>query len=282
VSVDTPSAVIRVAAVQMLPALGDRTANLQRAERLAREAAARGACLIVFPECTASGYTTPGVDGLTLDQHRQSAEPVSGPSLERCGALAAELKAYIVWGLHERRGDRYFNTAALLCPEGELLGTYSKVHINRYERGMGWTNGDSFRVWECRQDEVSFRLGIMICFDREVPEAARCLTVLGADVIAIPQATSCSCDYPIHREQLRVRAYENECFIVMANWAGPERKGHSMIIDFHGEVLALGSRDEEILIADLDLAALAEYRAGGIYGRHHRQPTAYGPLLAED
>jgi predicted amidohydrolase len=275
------SPILRVAAVQMLPAPGDPAANLQRAERLAREAAARGAGLIVFPECAASGYTTPGDKGLTLMQHRQWAESVPGPSVDHCSGLAAELQAHIIWGLHERRGNRYFNSAALLAPNGELLGTYRKVHINKYEGRMGWTNGDRFRVWECRQGEVSFRLGIMICFDREVPEAARCLTVLGADAIAIPQATSCSCDYPIHREQLRVRAYENECFIVMANWAGPERKGHSMIIDFHGNVLALGSRDEEILVADLDLTALAEYRADGIYGRHHRQPAAYGPLLAE-
>lgn len=272
--------ILRVAAVQMLPALGDPMANRQRAERLAREAAARGAGLIVFPECAATGYTLPGEGGLTLEQHRQWAEPVPGPSVDHFAGLAAELQAHLVWGLHERRGDRFLNTAALLAPDGALRGTYSKVHINRYERPMGWTNGDTFRVWECRQQGVPFQLGIMICFDREVPEAARCLAVLGADVIAIPQATSCSCDIPIHRDQLRVRAYENECFIVMANWAGPERKGHSMIIDFYGEVLALGSRDEEILIADLDLAALAEHRAGEIYGRHHRQPAAYGPLLA--
>lgn len=270
--------ILRVAAVQMLPAPGDPPANLARGERLAREAAAQGARLIVFPECTASGYTTPGSAGLTLEQHRASAEPVPGPSVNRCAAMAAELHVYLVWGLHERRGDRYYNTAALLSPDGQLLGTYSKVHINKYEGCMGWTNGEGFRVWECEGGTGTFRLGIMICFDREVPEAARCLTVLGADVIAVPQATSCTCDLPIHRDQLRVRAYENECFVVMANWAGPERKGHSMIIDFRGEVLALGGRDEDILLADLDLADLRRHREGGIYGRHHRQPAAYGPL----
>jgi N-carbamoylputrescine amidase len=276
------TAMLRAAAVQMLPAPGEPAANIERAERLAREAALQGARLIVFPECTASGYTMPGAGGLTLEQHRRWAELVPGPSIDRMAALAADLRAYIVWGLHEQRGDRYFNTAALLGPEGELLGTYSKVHINKYERCMGWTNGDGFRVWECQLDGILWRSGTMICFDREVPEAARCLAVLGADVIAVPQATSCTCDLPIHRDQLRVRAYENECFVVMANWAGEERKGHSMVIDFRGEVLALGGRDEEILIADLDLAALREYRDGGIYGRHHRQPAAYGPLLVRD
>jgi predicted amidohydrolase len=274
--------ILRVAAIQMLPAPGDPPANLERAVVLARQAAERGARLVVFPECAATGYTTPRSGGLSLEQHRAWAEPIPGLSVDRCAALARELGVHLVWGLHEQRGDRFFNTAALLSPEGGLVGTYSKVHINKYESGMGWTNGDGFRVWECAEGSRSFRLGVMICFDREVPEAARCLAVLGAEVIAVPQATSCTCDLPIHRDQLRVRAYENECCIVMANWAGPERKGHSMIIDHHGEVLALGGREEEILIADLDLAGLRAHREAGIYGRHHRQPNAYGPLLGTD
>jgi predicted amidohydrolase len=275
-----PSNSIRAAAVQMLPSPGNPSANLQRAERLAREAVGRGAGMIVFPECTATGYTTVGTAGLTLEQHRSWAEPVPGPSVDHMARLAGELGVTIVWGLHERRGDQYFNTASLLGSDGQLHGTYSKVHINKYEGRMGWTNGDRFEVWRCGAGKGAFQLGIMICFDREVPEAARCLTVLGADVIAVPQATSCTCDYPIHRDQLRVRAYESESFVVMANWGGPEQKGHSMIIDFWGEVLALGGRDEEILVADLNLDALREYREGGIYGRHHRQPMAYEPLVA--
>jgi predicted amidohydrolase len=270
---------LRVAAIQMLPAPGDPAANTARAERLCREAAAQGARLIIYPECTASGYTSPGSGGVSLEQHRAWAEPVPGPSVDRIAALAAETGTHIVWGLHERRGDRYFNTAALLSPDGKLLGTYSKVHINKYESPMQFTNGDGFRVWECGRGEDAFRLGLMICYDREVPEAARCLAVLGADIIAVPQATGCTCDLPIHRDQLRVRAYENECFIAMANWAGPRMKGHSMIIDCHGEVLALGGHDEEILLADLDLSWLRRFREGGIYGRHHRQPGAYGPLV---
>ncbi len=273
---------VRVAAVQMLPSVGDPSANMARAERLARQAAARGAEVIVFPECTSTGYTTPGMDGLTLERHRSWAEPVPGPSTQWCAALARELGVAVIWALHERRDDRFFNSAVLLDADGTLRGTYSKVHINKYESRMGWTNGDGFRTWEMGHEAGRYRLGIMICFDREVPEAARCLTLLGADVIAVPQATSCTSDYPIHRDQLRVRAYENECFVVMANWAGPQLKGHSMIIDPHGELLAMGGQEEEILVADLYLAHLRAYRREGIYGRHHRQPSTYAPLLVGD
>ncbi len=119
----------------------------------------------------------------------------------------------------------------------------------------------------------------MICYDREVPEAARCLAVLGADLIVVPQATSCTCDIPIHRHQLRVRAYESEVYLAMTNWAGPAFKGHSMLIDFGGEVIDIGSEDEDILTARFDMNALQEHRATGIYGRHHRQPETYGPLV---
>jgi len=274
---------LHVAAIQMLPATGDPKANVARADRLIRAAVMKhGAELVVLPECTLTGYTSPSKGGLTLTTSRELAETVPGPSVEHFAALAAELHVYIVWGLHERREGKFYNSAVLLSPTGNVLGTYSKVHINKYEQHMGWTNGDRFLVWPCRVRDIEFNLGIMICFDREVPEAARCLTVLGADVIVVPQATSCTCDLPIHREQLRVRAYENEVYLAMANWAGPVFKGYSMIIEPGGEVMQLGSEREEILADVLDMDALKKHRAGGIYGRHHRRPKAYGPLLQAD
>jgi predicted amidohydrolase len=281
-STSAPSAPhLRVAAIQMLPAAGDVQSNTRHADELVRQAVARhGAQVIVLPECTVQGYLNPADGRLTLAHTRELAEPVPGPSTERFGRLAGALGVYIVLGLHERRGDNYLNSAALLSPEGHLVGTYSKVHINKYEGQMGWAHGDRFEVWPCRIGEMTFNIGIMICYDREVPEAARCLAMLGADLILVPQATSCTARFPIHRDELRVRAFENEVYVAMANWAGPSFLGHSMIVDPRGEVMKLGGTDEEILVADVDLEALARLRAGGIYGRHHRQPASYGPLVA--
>ena len=146
-----PASYLHVAAVQMLPATGDPKANVERATRLAREAVDKhGAELLVFPECTLTGYTSPGENGPTLADTRRLAETVPGPSVMHFAALANELRAYIVWGLHERRGEQYYNSAVVLSPQGEIVGTYSKVHINRYESNMGWTNGDRFFVWPCR------------------------------------------------------------------------------------------------------------------------------------
>ena len=298
---------LQVAAIQMLPATGDTGANIARADRLVRQAVLEhGAQLVVLPECALTGYAAPdcepeqhgagaaesvpgppvpaGAPGqrhMTLAETRALADTVPGPSVNHFAALAAELGADIVWTLPERRGDGFYNSAVLLTPAGEVLGTYSKVHINKYEQHVGWTNGDRFFVWPCQVREASFNLGIMICYDREVPEAARCLAMLGADLIVIPQAAYCTCDIPIHRDQLRVRAYENEVYVAMTNWAGPIFKGHSMIIDPGGEALGMGSQEEQILTARLDLSGLKRHRAKGIYGRHHRQPKAYGPLVMD-
>ncbi len=277
-----PPVYLHIGLIQMLPAAADPVANVARASRLVREAVIRhGAELVVLPECTLTGYAMPEKGVRTAADLHALAEPVPGPSVGRFAELARELGVYIVWGLPERRGDQYFNSAVLISPKGEVVGTYSKVHINRIEVGwgIGWTNGERFYVWPCRVGNARFNLGIMICYDREVPEAARCLTVLGADVIVIPQATSCTCVLPIHREQLRIRAYENEVFVAMANWAGPEFKGHSMIIHPSGEVMKLGGKDEEILSAALDLSGLQKLRENGLYGRHSRRPVAYKPLL---
>jgi predicted amidohydrolase len=279
---------LHLALIQMLPAAADPAANVARATRLVRDAVTQhGAELVVLPECTLTGYAMPKESVRTADDLHRLAETVAGPSVEHFAALAKELGIHIVWGLPERRrstnghGDKYYNSAVLLSPEGKVLGTYSKVHINKIEIGwgIGWTNGERFYVWPCRTRDVHFNLGIMICYDREVPESARCLAVLGADVIVVPQATSCTCDVPIHREQLRIRAYENEVYVAMANWAGPEFKGHSMIIHPNGTVMKIGGKDEEILSVALDLTELAKLRSDGFYGRHHRRPEAYKPLL---
>lgn len=300
---------LRIAAIQMLPATGDCGANIDRADRLVRQAVLEhGAGLVVLPECGLTGYAAPPWPGdghaaagksgdrdeaipgppvepgqtgrvLTLAETQAMAETVPGPSVNHFAALAAELKTYIVWTLPERRSGRYYNSAVLLSPRGQVVGSYSKVHINKYEGHAGWTNGERFFVWPCEVQGTTFNLGIMICFDREVPEAARCLAMLGADLIVIPQAAYCTCDIPIHRDQLRIRAYENEVYLAMTNWAGPVFKGHSMIIDPCGEIMRIGGCEEEILTATLDMNALSEHRAKGIYGRHHRQPDAYGPLL---
>ena len=190
-----------------------------------------------------------------MARDRELAETVPRPVGGTFTQLAGESAHYIVWGLHRRDANGYYNTAALLSPDAKLVGKYRKVHINKYESAMGWTHGQKFQVWPCSVNGIPFNLGVIICFDREVPESARCLAVFGTGIIAIPQATSCTSDIPMHRDQLRVRAYENEVNIAMANWAGPKFKGHSMTIEADGSLVELGGKEEQILLTAFDMSA---------------------------
>jgi predicted amidohydrolase len=98
-----------------------------------------------------------------------------------------------------------------------------------------------------------------------------------ADVIFNPLCCDCPTD-DIHRCLLRVRAFENEVFLLMANHAAPRQNGHSMVIDFQGRILVEAGEGEHVLLAELDIDALNSHRATGIYGKHHRRPELYGPL----
>ncbi|KKL45845.1 hypothetical protein LCGC14_2351560, partial [marine sediment metagenome] len=82
----------------------------------------------------------------------------------------------------------------------------------------------------------------------------------------------------IHRCLLRTRAFENECYVFVVNHAKPRQNGHSMLIDYNGDIVAEAGEDEELLRGEVDLDALAEHRKTGIYGPHHRRPELYGPL----
>ena len=103
---------------------------------------------------------------------------------------------------------------------GALMGVMRKVHINKFETGQGWRNCSEFPVWEFTTKTGTMRAGIMICYDREVPESARLLMLQGADVIFNPLACTCPTD-DIHRCLLRTRAFENEMPILVVNHAAP-------------------------------------------------------------
>jgi predicted amidohydrolase len=126
-------------------------------------------------------------------------------------------------------------------------------------------------------DGVPVRFGVMICYDREVPEAARLLALQGVDLIFNPLACLCPAE-EIHRALIRVRAFENEVCLVMVNHAAPRMNGLSFVAAPNGEILVGAGEGEEVFVCDLDLGTLDDHRAGGIYGFHHRRPELYAAL----
>ena len=279
---------VRIGGVQMAGIRGEKEKNIATAERMIREAVAQGAQIVMTPEVALTGF----VGGA---KERAMAEAIPGPTTERFGHLAKELGAYLLVGMSELsdrsdkadksdRSDKsdksdaqVRNAMPVFSPAGELMGVMRKVHINKFETPGGWRNGSEFPVWEFKTPTGQFRGGIMICYDREMPESPRILMLKGADVIFNPLACTCPTD-DIHRCLLRTRAFENEVYIFMVNHAAPRINGHSMVFDFKGNIAREMDEKEGVFVHELDLDALNKYRATGIYGFHHRRPELYGIL----
>jgi 5-aminopentanamidase len=272
---------IRVAAVQMNPRLGDVPANLATILGRLREAAANDARLVVFPECALTGYC--------FDSKEEAfplAEPIPGPSLETITEECRKLKTYCVVGLLERDGTRMFNACALVGPNG-FVGSYRKIHLPYL--GVDRFNDPGDRPFQVL-DIGGMRIGMHICYDGSFPESGRVLTLLGADLLVLPT------NWPRHSEcaaehMMICRSMENVVFSMAVDRVGEERGfqfvGRSSIVDTTGAVMAMGSVDrEEILYADIDAALARVKKLVRVPGLHEidriadRRPGFYGPLVA--
>ena len=288
-SAPAPGRKIRVGLIQMNGKTYDKEYNLAQAEKWIRLAAARGARLVCTPEVALQGYVrvseemcAPGVspDDPRLVSERArilaAAETIPGPATKRMAALALELGIWIVFGMDENRAGKLFNTAVLIDPEGQIVGNYSKVHLQNWMLASGVNHGDDFPVWEVAIDGVKVKLGIAICYDIQHPESTLELVLGGAEVVLNPYCTG---DFarPLLVHLYQTRALENRVYIVRVNYAAPRSNGSSAIFDFEGATQDSLGADEGVLVGDLDLAALREIRAASnpVYGPANRYPSAY-------
>jgi len=268
-----------VAGLQMDPKILEKEGNLDRSLEMARAAAGRGARLLVFPECSLTGYCYS-----SLDEALTVAEPIPGPSTRALSGLCRELGVYVVAGLLEVERGRCYNALAFVGPGG-LVGKYRKIHLPRLGVDRFVTPGDRpFRVY---RTEVG-RVGVNICFDVRFPESARVMALQGAELIALPT------NWPVGAEEVpefvvNTRAYENRVNYVAVNRVGEERGfhfiGRSKIVDYAGKTLAEASASgEETIYAQVDLAGAREKHVVIIPDKFEmdlfegRRPEFYGPL----
>jgi predicted amidohydrolase len=271
-----PSTVARVGAVQ-LNATADREANLANADRLVREAASRGARLVVLPEkwpLLGSGV-----------QLRDGAEPLDGPAISWARACARELALELVAGsFAERTADgRIHNTSLHISPDGEIRALYRKIHMFdvtidgvEYRESEHEDPGDEIVL---SQTDTGIELGLTVCYDLRFPELYRILALRGARVLVVPAAFTLATTRDHWETLLRARAIENQAFVIAANQIGenePGRRsgGRSMIVDPWGVVLAQASDDVGVIVADLDLARLDAIRSS-LPSLANRRPDAY-------
>jgi N-carbamoylputrescine amidase len=284
---------ITVAALQLPLGSSDEAANIVAVAALVEEAAARGAQLILPPELFSGPYFCREEDEALFALARPTVEH---PAVIAMQALAARLGVTIPTSFFERDGHHYYNTLAMIGPDGQIMGTYRKSHIPDgpgYEEKYYFRPGnDGFKVWDVPgEDGARVRIGVGICWDQWYPECARVMALLGAQLLMYPTAIGSEpydADLDTSRMWRRAmigHAVSNCMPVVAANRIGTEGGqrfyGHSFIADEWGDFLAEhGAGETGVLVARLDLARAATHRAGMGFFRD-RRPQLYG-RIAQD
>ncbi len=273
---------MKVAGVQIDITLGDAPRNVARMADSIRETARQGAALAIFPECAVSGYCYS-----SLAEARENSEPVTGPSVQGLAKACRETGTFAVVGMLERDGERLFNAAVLIGPEG-VAATYRKIHLPYLGVDMLTTHGD--RPLAVHAVGNDLRIGMNICYDAAFPEATRVMALAGADLVALPTNWPPGAETTA-RHAIPTRALENAIYFAAVNRVGEERGfrfiGLSSICGPNGEVLAASTDESEtILYAEIDPARARQKRIIRVPGKHEidrladRRPEFYGPLTA--
>jgi N-carbamoylputrescine amidase len=294
---EAPARRVTVAAMQFACSW-DLDDNVLRAERLVREAHARGAQVILLQELFATPYFCIEQDAQYLALAESAAD---SPLLRRFGRLAGELGVVLPVSFFERDGNAYFNSLALFDADGTRLGIYRKSHIPQgpgYQEKFYFSPGDTgFRVWHTRYGCV----GAGICWDQWFPESARIMALLGAELLLFPTAIGSEpppappVDSRLHWQRTQQgHAAANLMPLIASNRIGIERSrqdpvglhlrfyGSSFIADAAGALVAEADQESEaIILASFDLEQLRRARAGWFVFRD-RRPDLYGPLSSHD
>lgn len=296
---------IRIAAAQFEARDADKEYNLDRIAVLAEEAVGRGAEIVSFHECCITGYTF--LEELSFREVEKLAEPVpDGPSTQRLIDLARRLDAAILAGLVEIDAGEMFNCYVAVAPTG-FVAKHRKLHEFIIPH-LGW--GDELRTF----DLCGIRCGILTCYDNNLVENPRILTLLGAEVIFAPHVT-CGLESPMpgrgkidkklwdNRQRdpvplamqflgpkgrgwlmhwLPTRAYDNGVYYIFSNAVGVDhdtiKTGNAMVIDPFGEIVAESRALGDDVVVALCTPEKIELSGGRRYLRA-RRPELYGKLV---
>lgn len=288
---------VSVAAIQM-SCSWDADANMAKAEQLVREAAGRGAQIILLPELFETPYFCIEQDV----RHLRLASSVSeNRAVRHFSQVARELGVVLPISFFEHAGQAYFNSIAIIDADGRNLGIYRKSHIPNgpgYQEKTYFSPGDTgFKVWNTR----FARIGVGICWDQWFPETSRALALLGAELLFYPTAIGSEPPpaLPINSRDHWQRTQQGQAAanltpLVASNRYGLERSvqnpdglyirfyGSSFIADATGAKVAEAAEEgDAVLTAKFDLNATAELRDNWFVFRD-RRPELYGPLVSLD
>ena len=282
---------VKVAALQF-SCSKDVQENINKAEKMVREAADNGANIILLPELFERQYFC---QEKRYDYYEYALPLEENHAVNRFKEVAKELGVVIPVSFYERDIDRLFNTVAMIDADGGVLGIYRKTHIpddHFYQEKFYFTPGDTgFKVFDTRFGHI----GVGICWDQWFPETARCMAVQGAEMLLYPTAIGSEpildVDSSGHwRRVMQGHAAANLMPVVAANRIGvetvepcKENAGQSSSLDFYGcsfiadatgDIIASAKQEETILYGEFDLDALKEDRLSwGLF--RDRRPETY-------
>lgn len=282
---------VKVAALQF-SCSKDIQENINKAEKMVREAADNGANIILLPELFERQYFC---QEKRYDYYDYALPLEKNPAVNRFKEVAKELGVVIPVSFYERDIDRLFNTVAMIDADGSVLGIYRKTHIpddHFYQEKFYFTPGDTgFKVFDTRFGCI----GVGICWDQWFPETARCMAVQGAEMLLYPTAIGSEpildVDSSGHwRRVMQGHAAANLMPVVAANRIGvetvepcKENAGQSSSLDFYGcsfiadatgDIIASAKQEETILYGEFDLDVLKEERLSwGLF--RDRRPETY-------
>lgn len=287
---------VTVAAVQMYCSRS-REENIEAAEKKVREAAAGGAQIILLPELFQTWYFC---QERNYDSYSLARTAEEDPAVRRFRQVAAELRAVLPVSFFEREGNVTYNSVAVIDADGSVLGIYRKTHIpddHFYQEKFYFTPGNmGFKVW----DTAYGRIGVGICWDQWFPETARCMALMGAQLLFYPTAIGSEpiieCDSMPHwRRCMQGHAAANVVPVIAANRIGEERVepsgannsqssaltfyGSSFITDGTGELLEdAGRTQERVILHTFDLDDIEKLRfSWGLF--RDRRPGMYGEIV---
>ena len=266
----------------------DISSNMQNTISKIREAASRGAKIICLQELYRSKY-------FPIDEKidvTKLAEPIPGQTTTTLSDLAKELNVIIIAPIFEADSGKHYNTAVVIGSDGDIMGKYRKMHIPHdpffYEKNYFDTGDSGYQVFQV--GNVSF--GVLICYDQWFPEAARTLTLQGADIIFYPSAIGYLEGDPMSQEDWhysweniqRSHAIANGIHVASINRVGTEGDikfwGASFVCDAFGRLIKRASEThEEVLVATLDLSQNKRIQDGWGFLRN-RLPATYGMLTS--
>ena len=270
---------MKIACVQTDVSFKDINANLSSLEATVRSEVNQGTELTVFPECYSTGYCFD-----SLAEAMEFSESVPGPSTDRVAKLCVELKTYVVFGMLEKSGDHLFNVAVLIGPAG-LIGCYRNVHLPYLGVDRFTTPGDRpFEVFEA----AGVRIGMLICYDGGFPEAARVLSIRGADLIVLPTNWPPGGSY-MAEFSINCRAMENGIYFAAVNRIGTENGfsfiGKSRICSPVGATISsIDDASPGILRTEIDPLIARTKRIVRVPGKHlidrmaDRRPEMYAAI----